>query len=258
MTINNDDSNNEIFDMGTFNLEGDSNNQTFPDDLSKHLTAEDIKKGGKPLVNTVMKEVLKTTSKKSEEQIQEHQSLVIMLSRYGGSKRFAEYLKSMGFVLTISQLKKLELDELTELLQRVKTSIDNKNVTQFWNDLVFGCIQTGEVIAVNTTISQRLKLNGITDALKGDETFLDLIEQVELLNQNLMYTSPYVRLVYAVCTSAMKVHSVNTMLEKRMKFVNEGAPEIKPEDTTSEQQDKNEVKTSEDEPKKKECILSFE
>jgi hypothetical protein len=64
MTIKNDDSNNEIFDMGTFNLEGDSNNQTFPDDLNKHLTAEDIKKGGKPLVNTVMKEVRRSPKSK--------------------------------------------------------------------------------------------------------------------------------------------------------------------------------------------------
>ncbi len=116
--------------MGTFSLEGDSNNNTFPDDLThKHLTADDLQKGGKPLVNTVMKEVLKTTSKKTEEQINEHQSLVIMLSRYGSSTRFSEYLKSMGFVLTISQLKKMELDELQEhSLKKVKTKRNHRGV----------------------------------------------------------------------------------------------------------------------------------
>ena len=36
----------------------------------------------------------------------EHQKLVIALSRYGSSKRFAEYLKSMQFNLNVGHLRK--------------------------------------------------------------------------------------------------------------------------------------------------------
>ena len=117
-------------------------------------------------------------------------------------------------------MKPLSNDDLKELLQRVKTSIDNKNVSNFWNELVLGVVQTGEVISCNTRLSERLKIAGLTDALRGDDTFLDLIEQIELENQNLVYTSPYVRLVYSVATSAMKCHSINSMMEKRMKILN--------------------------------------
>jgi hypothetical protein len=188
------------------------------------FTGLGTKEGGDEQMNKIVakqtfKEVLKTTQKKSEEEVKEHQELVIMLSRYGQSKRFAEYLKSMGFQLTVSHLKGLDNEELKELLQRVKTSIDNKNVSNFWEELVFGVIQTGEVVTINTTLSQRLKIAGLTDALRGDDTFLDLIEQVELENQNLVYTSPYVRLVYSVATAAMKCHSINSMMEKRMKIL---------------------------------------
>jgi hypothetical protein len=209
----------QTFDMGEFSLnDGD---KTFP---TENILPAGIneKTATKPMVNQMMKEVIKTSSKKTEEEVNDHQSHVIMLSRYGSSKRFAEYLKSMGFTLTVTHLKKMETDELVELLARVKTSIDNKN---FWEELTFGVIQTGEVFVNATTLSQRLKIAGITEALRGDETFLDLIEQLELENQNLVYTSPYIRLVYSVVSSAMKCHAVNSMMEKRIGILNRDAGE---------------------------------
>ena len=232
----------QTFDMGEFSLDSaPSNSKT---NMPAAFTGLGTKEGGDEQMNKIVakqtfKEVLKTTQKKSEEEVKEHQELVIMLSRYGQSKRFAEYLKSMGFQLTVSQLKPLGNDELKELLQRVKTSIDNKNVSNFWEELVFGVIQTGEVVTINTTLSQRLKIAGLTDALRGDDTFLDLIEQVELENQNLVYTSPYVRLVYSVATAAMKCHSINSMMEKRMKILQaKDAGDDAPKQTLDEEKPK--------------------
>jgi hypothetical protein len=221
MAVHETDKHVETFDMGEFSLDYSANSasQAKPNGTSGDAS-QGAEKMAKPLVKQVMKEIAKTTSQKNDEQVKEHQELVIMLSRYGQSKRFAEYLKSMGFQLGVSQLKPLTNEELKELLQRVKTSIDNKNVSCFWEELVFGVIQTGEVVACNTRLSERLRISGITDALRGDDTFLDLIEQVELENQNLVYTSPYVRLVYSVATSAMRCHSINSMMEKRMKILN--------------------------------------
>jgi hypothetical protein len=46
-----------------------------------------------------------------------------------------------------------------------------------------------------------------------------LVEQIELENQNIAYTSPYVRLIYSVVSSAMKCHGINTMLDNRMKML---------------------------------------
>lgn len=262
----------ETFDMGEFSLD-DNSNASGGKSLFTQLTAgaqteKEMEKASKSVVNQTFKEVVKTTAKKSEEQVTQHQEHVIMLSRYGQSKRFAEYLKSMGFQLTVSHLKGLDNEELKELLQRVKTSIDNKNVSNFWEEMVFGVIQTGEVIAVNTRLSQRLKIAGMTDALRGDDTFLDLIEQVELENQNLVYTSPYVRLVYSVATAAMKCHSINTMMEKRMKILNpetqtagEAASEAAGE-AKVQPESKAEVETAEDEVKRNSsnssCPLSFD
>ena len=125
-------------------------------------------------------------------------------------------------------------------------------------------IQTGEAICVNTKLGQKVKIQGLTELLRNDETFLDLIEQIELENQNITHTSPYVRLVYAVVSSAMKVHGVNSMLEKRMAIIQQSQ---EPQPTSQEAQpvsqetesisQESETKTQETEEKEPE-VLSFE
>jgi hypothetical protein len=252
----------EEFDMGEFSLDTEPkknpNEPKFLASQKEDLKDRDI---SKKMIRKEMKEVVKIIDKPSQEKLQDHQSKVIMLSRYGTSKRFGEYLKSMGFNLAVSHLKKLDTEELDEMLVRVKTSIDNKNISDFWGDLAFGLIQTGEVLTVSTSLGKRLKIQGLTDVLKGDEVFLDLLEQIELENQNLVYTSPYIRLVYAVATSAMKVHSVNTMMEKRLK-IHEKEVEVK-EDEVKEEVKEDEVREEviveeKEKPSLPKGVISFE
>ena len=210
----------EILDLndGGFSLddEGDTAQRGALDGLAEHGK---LPKGDRRIQKEVQKIAETSTKKKDPEEVKKHQELVIMLSRYGQSRRFSEFLKSMNFTLTVSQLKKMEVDDLEELHTRVKTAIDNKNTSNFWEEMVFSMIQTGEIVCVKTSIGQRVKIQGITEMLRSDETFLDLVEQIELENQNIAYTSPYVRLIYSVVSSAMKCHGINTMLEKRMKML---------------------------------------
>jgi outer membrane biosynthesis protein TonB len=92
---------------------------------------------------------------------------------------------------------------------------------------------------------------------------LDLIEQIELENQNLAYTSPYVRLVYSIATSAMKVHSINTMMAKRMDILNE-PDQFEPDEhkETQEPEPKETTEPKKPEPKKPEPkkpqVISFD
>ena len=208
----------EILDLndGGFTLDDDGNTAQSGvlDGLAEHGR---LPKGDKKIQKEVQK--MNDTKKKDPEDIKKHQELVIMLSRYGQSRRFAEFLKSMNFTLTVSQLKKMELGELEELHTRVKTAIDNKNTSNFWEEMVFSMVQTGEIVCSKTAIGRKVKIQGITEMLRSDETFLDLVEQIELENQNIAYTSPYVRLIYSVVSSAMKCHGINTMLDNRMKML---------------------------------------
>ncbi len=239
-------SNLEILDLNDtgFSLDGDDNSTTATSQFVEHGK---LPKGDKKVRREIDKMVESSSKKKDPEEVKKHQELVIMLSRYGQSRRFSEFLKSMNFTLTVTQLKKMDLDELEELHTRVKTAIDNKNTSNFWEEMVFSMVQTGEIVCVKTSLGQKVKIQGITEMLRSDETFLDLIEQIELENQNIAYTSPYVRLIYSVVSSAMKCHGINSMLEKRMKMlekeVKEEQKEVKKEvEKEVEKEVKEEVK----------------
>ena len=48
------------------------------------------------------------------------QSLPLTLSRYGASRRFGEMLRSFGFNLSTTALKKLDIDKLEDVLDRAR------------------------------------------------------------------------------------------------------------------------------------------
>ena len=184
------------------------------------------------------RELVKSISKieKDPEDTKKHQELIIHLSRYNTSKRFADYIKTMGFNLSPASLKKQTSDELEELLQRVQTSVEHKTQGNLWGDMALGAIQTVETISVSVPrISQKVKLRGLTDALKQDDQFLDLIEQLELSHSNFTHVRPEIRLIYSVASSAMRVHAINSFLEKRGEVIREAKFEEQPREEASEQ-----------------------
>jgi hypothetical protein len=255
----------ETFNMGEFSLDDTKQQSTISskesgnDFLSrqkKDLKDSDV---NKPMIKREMKEVVKEITRPDDEQLKHHQNLVIMLSRYGSSKRFGTFLKEMSFDLSVNKLKKLDVNELEELLVRVKTSVNQKNVSNFWEELVLGLVQTGEVLTVSTSLGKRFKIQGLHDVLKNDPNFLDILEQIQLDHQNLTYASPETRLIYCVVTSAMKCHSVNSMMEKRLKMYEK-------DETAEDQVDKQPPVNNDDLPldesKEKssppQCAISFD
>lgn len=178
--------------------------------IDKHLPDMQISKA-KP--TTISK--AKPTAKPTED-AKQHQDYVIMLSRYGTSPRFSDYLKTLTFKLDIPSLKRLSVRELEQLLQRVRTSIQNRTVSDIWSSTIFGAIATAENVINMTSLSNHIKLKGLSSALKEDDGFLDLLEEIKLANQNLAYVSTETRLLYNVLTTTFRVHALNSMLDKRI------------------------------------------
>ena len=131
------------------------NKSSSPADIDENLMARVDAKQHKKMENEVVKSIVKEP--KNNEETKRNQELVLHLVRYGNSKRFAEYLKSLGFQLTSSYLKKYSSAELEEILLRVQTSLDNKSVSNFWSNLALGGIQTTEAIVSSTKLGEKLK-----------------------------------------------------------------------------------------------------
>jgi hypothetical protein len=164
--------------------------------------------------NLIQKEIVKKMNG-DVDNIKVHQEHCLMLSRYGSSPRFGEYLKSLSFVLTPVKLRKLKLEQLEELLERVRTSVANRTISDIWTNSITSGLGVVENLCTMTRLNDTIKLKGLTEMLKEDESFLDLLEELKLNNQNLAYVSPYTRLAYTLLTSIMHVHGLNTMLDKR-------------------------------------------
>ena len=105
------------------------------------------------------------------------------------------------------------------MITRVQTSLDNKSVSNFWSELALGGIQTTELIVGSTKLGQKVKIQGLTDALRDNDEFLDLIELLELSYANFTHVRPEIRLLYTLMSSGMKVHAVNSFMEKRKKML---------------------------------------
>ena len=210
----------ETFDCS--NEDGFSFDETFPQESSSteidaNLRSKINAKNQKKMENDIVKSV--TQEIKDPVEIKKHQELLLHLVRYGSSKRFSEYLKTLGFSLTTANLKKMSVNELTEMVSRVQTSLDNKSVSTFWSELAIGGIQTVEMIVCSTKLGEKVKIHGLTDALKDNEEFLDLIELLELSYANFTHVRPEIRLVYTLMSCGMKVHAINSFMDKRKQLL---------------------------------------
>ena len=191
-----------------------NNNSTKPDVAQKQEIPQMKAQTKKAEANLVQKEIVKTM-KGDVDNVKVHQEHCLMLSRYGSSPRFGEYLKSLSFVLSPIKLKKLKLEQLEELLERVRTSVANKTISDIWTNSITSGLGMVENLCTMTRLNDTIKLKGLTELLREDETFLDLLEELKLNNQNLAYVSPYTRLAYTLLSSIFHVHGLNTMLDKR-------------------------------------------
>jgi hypothetical protein len=229
----------------TIQLDGFSLDSTEDDKTSSDPTSFTNEKKDQNLVKKEMRKSVINSEDYVEEQ-KEKQEYILLLSRYGQSKRFAEYLNSLKFNLSVSTLKKMDIGELKAELERVRCSINNKSVSEFWTEMVLGILQTGEMIVVNTKLNKKFKISGLTEALKQDNEFMDLLEQIELENTQFSITNPYVRLGYTIISAAMKTSAVNTLLDRMDAAGGEGIKITPlPDETNLETEKKEEVETEE-------------
>lgn len=220
----------QTFDVSSdFNFEKVLNNNSkenyqWDDKVVEKIQRKDERNFEKEVVKSV------TRTHKSKDEINDHQKLVLHLSRYGNSKRFSTYLRSLGFELQPSKLKGLSNSDLEELLERVQTSLNNKQCSNFWYEMSLGLIETGEKVVTCSRLGEKIKIHGLTEALKGNEDFEDLIELIELEYTSFATIRPELRLLYTVLTTALKLHGINSFLEKREKMIKEKVVDLPPTD----------------------------
>lgn len=126
-----------------------------------------------PVVKTKSKK--SKTKKVSEEDITEKQKLIFKILKYQDNPRFGPLLKKLNFKYNYSQLNKSTLETLKEIIQRIYVNINNDGIDKFFDMLVHQTSNTFE-----KTVSPFYNIEGFTDSILCDETFLNLLERYKI------------------------------------------------------------------------------
>ena len=146
-----------------------------------------------------------------------HQGLCCQLCRFHTNDRFGPYLSTLGFKLTPTALRQLDIEQLTDLKQRVVTSCMNRGSSSFMSGAVFGLTQAAETICAKTKLGEHVYLQGLTESLRRDENFVDMVTLFDLTT-DVAKGSPSLLLLYAMLSNIGKVHSVNKFLKMRQQM----------------------------------------
>lgn len=176
-----------------------------------HETVPDVKqskkksKANKSDVKDIQK-ILKDTSVKSTSHVEKGQ-LIYQIQQYGHNKRFGEYLKSQGHRFDESYLRKMSIDDLKLEMEKNIIAVSKKNSNCMIDMMMKQGMKIGETVISNKT---PLQLDGLTDELYADESYLDTLEMIKL-KHNLSFTtqSPEMNLMLSICQAGLIVHNRN-------------------------------------------------
>ena len=151
------------------------------------------------------------------EQQKTHQILCMKLARFGTSPRWSSYLKAQGFELhSMSKLRKLEIDELEELLTRATTACMNRGHDDFFVRSFLTGVGVVETAVRNSPLKDKIFLDGLREVCAKDDVLLDALSIYEITH-NVTAGSPLLMVLYTAFSCCAKTHALNTFLRHRVK-----------------------------------------
>ena len=130
-------------------------------------------------IESVVPSKIKSKPSIEPEDIAKHQSLLLLIGRYSSSERFGPFSKTLNFKLDHNTLHKKSIDELTDLLKRIRVTINSKGSSNFLLGMVKTTIAGVEKITTSIPkIKDKFDLTGFSEIVNNDPGFADLIEQI--------------------------------------------------------------------------------
>lgn len=176
----------------------------------------------------------KIGNRMSEEEIKRKSELIIQISRFRDSSRFSSFLNSLGFNLSPTHLKSLDINELEDLIVELKASIQNKNGSKVLDEGYFMILSMLETITKHPRFNAYIDLNGLSQNARQSDELLDTLECLSLTYSDLGSLSPEKKLLFLTGGLMLRTSSVNKML-KNIKNYEE---KLKAEVDLKSQQDK--------------------
>ena len=160
----------------------------------------------------------KIGNRMTEEEIKKKTELIIQISRFRDSSRFASFLTSLGFNLAPTHLKSLDISELEDLLIELKNSIQNKNGSKVLDEGYFMVLGMLETVSKHPRFNQYCDLQGLSSNARQSDELLDTLECLNLMYCDLGSLSPEKKLLFLTGGLILRTSSVNKMLNNIKKY----------------------------------------
>lgn len=191
----------------------------------------------------VRKLVKKIGERLSPEELQQKQQLIIQISRFRDSSRFANFLNSLGFNLSPTHLKSMDIGQLEDLLIELKTAIQSKNGSKFIDESYFMIMSMLENISKHPKFNKYADLSGLSKSARENDELLDTLECLNLMYSDLGQLSPEKKLVFLTGSCILQTASLNKMLKNIQNYEQKLKEQV--EQGVNTQNDKVQEKTTE-------------
>jgi hypothetical protein len=157
--------------------------------------------------------IRKIGDKLTPEELESKQKLIIQISRFRDSSRFANFLNSLGFNLSPTHLKSMDIGQLEDLLIELKSAIQNKNGSKFIDESYFMVLNMVENISKHPKFNKYGDLTGLSKSARENDELLDTLECLSLMYSDLGQLSPEKKLVFLTGSCILQTASLNRMLK---------------------------------------------
>ena len=161
--------------------------------------------------------------------IHEKRTLIFKIQKYQNSQRFGSFVRhSLHINQSESQLNKLNLDQLNDILAKIRLQLDNKNLDTFYNSLIEGGCNIMENV-----LNPYYNIDGYGKNLISNHTFMDALERYKIENP-FPSISPSIQLSYAMISTLIMTHELNKRGLNTLKKPNLPPPVVEMKDPNVE------------------------
>jgi hypothetical protein len=181
------------------NDDNDDNDNTIIDNNKKNVKNEDLPE--KIIVDT--NEIVKQLNNPppTRENIDYKQSLIFKIQKYQDSSRFGNIVKNeLKFNDTYDTLDKMTIENLENILSRIRIHLDNKNLDKFYDNMVQSVALTYE-----TTMSYFYDIDGFSDILLDNDQFWNCWERFKIEN-NMPSVNSSAQMLFMVAQATLMAH----------------------------------------------------
>ena len=170
---------------------------------------------------------LKVKKTKSKSKSKLKQILIYKILKYQENPRFKETIQEeLDIKYTDKQLQKMKIDELKDIIERIRIYLDNRNIDVFYDSLLKGSLS-----GIEMGVSKFWNIDGFQETLMNDDQFLDCFEKFKIEHE-LPHIPPSVQMLMIISKTMVMCNAVHKLNIKNPKKTMEPpkTPEILKDD----------------------------